>query len=194
MMSAYVDEGGYFVRGGLQQLTKVIGEAFTGSGGEIRLDCEAKRILGKNRKVTGVELKDGQCCFAPAVIANIDPRLAFGAMMDSAESPSGYRRRLGRMIPSDKGISISFVTPLDLPAIGFDFENLIFDGWDEKQIERHPLTEQVGCLSMNITTAADADLAPSGQHLVSVFAGLPVDAPMQTADMQRYSETVMSGV
>jgi phytoene dehydrogenase-like protein len=47
---------------------------------------------------------------------------------------------------------------------------------------------------MNITTAADADLAPSGQHLVSVFAGLPVDAPMQTADMQRYSGTVMAGV
>ena len=149
-MSAYVDEGGYFVRGGLQQLTKVIGEALTCSGGEIRLDCEAKRILVKNRKVTGVELKNGQCCFAPAVIANIDPRLVFGAMMDPAESPSGYRRRLGRMSSSDKGISISFVTHLDLPAIGYDFENLIFDGWDEKQIERHPLMGQVGLLSMNM--------------------------------------------
>lgn len=194
LMSAYVDEGGYFVRGGLQQLTKAVSEAFTGSGGEIRLDCEAKRILVKNRKVTGVELKDGQCCFAPAVIANIDPRLVFGAMIDPAESPFGYRSRLGRMSPSDKGISISFVTDLDLPAMGYDFENLIFDGWDEKQIERHPLMGQVGLLSMNITTAADPDLAPSGQHLVSVFAGLPVDAPMQTDDKRRYSETVMSSV
>jgi prolycopene isomerase len=192
LMSAYIDEGAYFVRGGVHQLMEAIGNAFTRSGGEIRLESDVKRVLVKNRKVTGIELADGQRCFAPAVVANIDPRLVFGAMMDSVESPSGYRRRLGRLIPSDKGISISFVTDLNLPAMGFDFENLIYDGWDEKQVERHALNGQAGVLSLNITSAADPELAPPGQHLMSIFTGLPVDAPMRSNDVQQYGETVMS--
>ena len=96
------------------------------------------------------------------------------------------------MIPADKGISISFVTDLDLPAMGFAFENLIYDGWDEDQVNRNPVNVLAGFISMTITTLADPGLAPAGQHMVNLFAGLPLDAPLEPVDVQRYSEVVIN--
>ena len=194
LMSTYIEEGAYFCRGGVHQLAEAIGDAFSRAGGEIRLGCAARHVLVQERKATGVELADGQRCFAPAVIANTDPRLVFGPMMDPRESPVGYRRRLGRLTPADKGVSISFVTDLDLPALGFTFENLVYDGWNEDQVERHPFNGQVGFYSLDVTTAADPGLAPPGQQMASVFAGLPLDAPLGTSDLQRYGEVVMGAV
>lgn len=191
LMATYIEEGAWYCRGGLYQLAEAIGRAFTRDGGEIRLGCAVRQVLVHGRRVTGVELADGQRCFAPAVIANIDPRQVFGPMMDPAQAPSGYRRGLARLAPADTGISLSFVTDLDLPALGFGFENLIYDAWDERQVERHPLNGQVGFLSLNVTTAADPGLAPPGQHLASAFAGLPLDAPMEPDDVQRYADVLM---
>jgi phytoene dehydrogenase-like protein len=128
------------------------------------------------------------------VIANIDPRQVFGEMMDPAESPTGYRRRLDWLTPSDKSISISFVTDLDLPLMGFAFENLIFDSWNEDRVERNPFKGQAGFTLLVITTTIDHGLAPTGQHMVSVFAGLPIEAPLGPIDLCRYGEVVMSMV
>lgn len=194
LMAAYIEEGAYFCRGGLHQLAEAIGGAFRRSGGETRLNCAAKRALVKDRSVYGIELENGERCFAPVVIANIDPRLIFGEMMDPAESPGGYRRRLGRLSPMDIGISISFVTDLDLPAMGYPFENLFLDSWNEDQMERHPANGQVGFLPLTITTAVDPGLAPPGQHLVSAVAGLPLKASMEEGDVRRYAEILMQAV
>ena len=191
MMGTYVEEGAFFCRGGLHQLAEAIGSAIARAGGEIRLGCTARRVLVKDRRVTGIELEDGQCCFAPAVIASLDPRAVFGGMMDPVESPAGYRRRLGRLTPADTGLSLSLVTDLDLPSMGFSFENLFYDSWNEDQTERTPINGQVGFFPLTITTLADPGLAPPGQHLVSVFAALPLEAPLGEDDLWRYGEIVM---
>jgi phytoene dehydrogenase-like protein len=190
LMATYLEEGAYFCRGGLHELAEAIAKAFVRDGGEMLLGCTVKQVLVQDRKVTGIELANGQRCSAPAVIANIDPRQVFGPMIDPNQSPGRYRDRLGRLTPSDKGLSLCFVTDLDLQGMGFSFENIYFDDWDEKQVERHPLVGQVGCIPFTIFTLADPGLAESGRHLMSVFAGLPWNAPMTASDIERYSEVV----
>ena len=198
-MGAYIEEGAYFCQGGLHQIAEAIGRAFIRDGGEIRLNCTARRVFVQNRKVAGTELDDDgsdlpQRVYASWVIANMDPRLVFGEMMGPAESPSLYRRWLKALEPTDPGISISIVTDLDLPAMGFSFENLVFDSWNEDQIERTPLNDQVGFFSLTIPTAVDPSLAPAGQHMVSAFAGLPSDAPFGPEAVRRYGAVLMGEV
>ena len=185
MMATYIEEGAYFCKGGVHQLAEAIGSALVKAGGKIQLGCEVTRVLVKNGKVTGVESIDGQRYFSSAVISSIDPRVVFGTTIDSAESPVGYRRRLERLLPSDNGISVSFVTDLDLPAMGFSFENIFFDHEENHFIGRADF------FSMVVTTAADPNLAPRGQHTVSVFTQLPPDATMVPEDTQNYCDTFM---
>jgi len=194
LMAAYIEEGAWFCRGGLHQLAEAIGDAIRGYGGEIRLGAAARRLLVRDHRVFGIELADGQRCYAAAVIANFDPRLVFSAMMEPEEIPGRYLRHLKQMKPAIAGVSLSFVTDLNLAELGLSFENLFFDAWNETQFERHPLNGQVGILPVTVPTLADPGLAPPGRHLVSVFTDLPFDAPMKQADVQRYCEVIWRAV
>lgn len=194
MISAYIDEGAWYCRGGLGSLADAIGEAFTMAGGDLRTGSPVRRVLVERRQVVGVEMANGERFFAPKVIAGIDPRLVFGPMMDPAEAPGRYRRRLGRLTSSNTGVSVSCVTDLDLAGMGFRFENLIFDSWDENTVSRTPFTDQVGFFSLTISNLADPGLAPPGQYSVSSFTGLPSQAPLGPADVKRYARVLKQTV
>lgn len=186
LLCTYIDEGAYYCRGSLGSLAEAIAEAYTQAGGELQLGKAVRRVLVKQRRVTGVETAEGERFFAPAVISTVDPRLVFGPMMDPAESPGFYRRRLARMTASNTGISLSFVTDLDLAGMGFHFENLFFDSWDEMTDNRTPLTGQAGFFSLTISSLADPGLTPSGQHSVSAFTALAEQTPLGPDDVRKY--------
>src|SRR4030067_2488787 len=61
---------------------------------------------------------------------------------------------------------------MDVPAVGFSFENIIFDKWDSDQLQLNLANGQVGAFTITVTTLADPDLAPQGKHLVSAVTGL----------------------
>jgi prolycopene isomerase len=194
LMATYVDEGAYFCRGGLHRIADAIAAACTAAGGEIRVGSAATRLLVRNRQVTGVELATGERIAAPAVVATLDPREVFGAMVSASEFPPRYRRRLARLVPSDPGISVSMVTDADLPALGLAFENIRFGGWEDAQGDRHPAEGESGFVSMHVTTIADPDLAPPGQHLLCACTSLPLGTPLRSDDVRRHRERVMGTV
>jgi len=187
MLSAYVDEGAWYCRGSLSQVASAIAEAFQSAGGHLHLNCAARRVLVQNGGVTGVQTADGETYFAGQVIANIDPRLVFDRMLDPAAASGLYRRRLRRLTTSNVGLSLSFVTDLDLPGLGYRFENLFFDSWDENTVLRTPQNGQAGFFSLTVSSLTDPGVSLPGQHTVSAFTGLPAGESLAPENLQRYA-------
>ena len=192
MMATYIEEGAYTCKGGLHCLADAIAGSFIQQGGELLLGCEATKIFVENRAVSGVRLADGREVFAPVILANIDPRSVFGGLIDAPQATSSYHRMLKSLIPSHTGINISLLTDVDLPALGFGYETIIYDSWDRDQIQRNPTNGQVGIITLTVATTVDHSLAPPGYHLVSAFCGLPEEVSMSSQDQSRFSAVLFA--
>jgi prolycopene isomerase len=175
MMASYIEEGAFFCRGGLHRLADVVADSFVGNGGELALECAVTKILVKGRAVRGVRLANGQEVSAPVVLCSADCRRAFDEMLEPGSLPARYRTKLGRMEPSLQAVDASLVTDLDLPALGFGFETLIFDSWNVEEVWNNMSSGNIGIFTLTVTSAADPSLAPPGYHLVSSACGLPGD-------------------
>ncbi len=186
LMAAYVDEGGYFCRGGLHSLTDALACSFTNQGGELVVGRGVKQIFVRNGKAAGVKLADGREVFAPIIVATIDPRIVFSELTDTKKTSTRYQKKLESLELSIKGISISLVTDLDLPALGFGFENIVYDRWDSNQIQRNLTDGKIATFAMTVPTLADPDLAPPGTHLVSAVTGFAGEMRLSSDDYKRY--------
>jgi prolycopene isomerase len=176
MMASYIEEGAFFCRGGLHSLADVVAGSFVKSGGEMALECAVTRILVKDGTVRGVRLANGREVTAPVVLSSADCRLLFDELIDAGSVPDRYRNRLGRLEPSIRAVNVSLVTDLDLLALGFGFETLVFDSWDMEEVfDRAASGGGIGIFTLTVTTAGDPALAPPGWHLVSSATGLPGD-------------------
>ena len=192
MMAAYIEEGAFFCKGGLHSLADAIADSYIRLGGELLLDCEVTKILVENRAVAGVRLAGGREVFAPIIVSTIDPRYVFGGMIDAHQLPVSYYKKLKSFKTSVTGINISLLTDLNLPALGFGFETLIYDSWDRDQFQRNPTNGQVGMFTLTVSTIADPSLAPPGCHMVSAFCALPEDVRLSSQDRSRYGAVLFA--
>jgi prolycopene isomerase len=175
MMASYIEEGAFFCKGGLHRLADVVAGSFVADGGELALECAVTKIFVTDRTVRGVRLANGQEVFAPVVLCAEDCRHAFSELLEPAQLPDRYRTGVGRLEPSIQAVDVSLVTDLDLPALGFGFETLVFDSWNMQEVWDATFSGNVGIFTLTVTTAVDPSLAPTGYHLVSSACGLPGD-------------------
>lgn len=192
LMATYIDEGAYFCKGGLHQLSQAVAGALTRDGGELLVGTPVGRIMVQDRRVRGVELADGRQFFAPAVIANIDPRHAFSELIEPGQRPGGYLRKLERMELSIRGLNLSLVTDLDLPGLGFGYETLMVDSLDAGQLWRDVEAGRPSVFSLTVMNAADPGMAPPGQHLVNIFCGLPAVYDRSLANVRRSTAELLA--
>jgi prolycopene isomerase len=183
LMASYIDDGGYFCRGGLHKLPEAVALACRRAGGEIRTSTPVTRILAREQRVNGVETANGEQFFAPQVIANIDPRLVFGKLLLPAECPPAYLRRLDELQLSMYGLHLSMLTDLDLPALGFGYETMVVKDRMEDLIHPQGSQSQMKTFSLTVMDAADPGLASRGGHAISLYSFL--DASFNPADMPR---------
>ena len=192
LMATYIDDGAYFCKGGLHQLTDVIAGAFVRDGGELLLGSSIENIMVQDGSVKGVVLGDGRRVFAPAVIAAIDPRQVFGRLIDPKNQPQNYLRKLGRMEPSIRGVNISLVTDLDLPRLGLGYETLVVDNWNIQQTWQDLEAGLPSVFGLTLADVADPDLSPPGYHLLKIFASLPTNFAYSNADIQQYTDNLVA--
>ena len=191
LMATYIDEGAYFCKGGLHQVSQAVANAFLRDGGELQTGTAVTRLLVQDRQVRGVELAGGEQFFARRVIANLDPRQVFGELLAPEQRPLAYLRKLNQMKLSIQSVNLSLVTDLDLPALGFGYETMFIDGWDEDQLWQDLLAGQPGVLSLTRLDAADPGLAAPGQHVVNLLCGLPPDFDNSPANVQRLVDALL---
>ena len=90
--------GVFFAMGGTGALVAAFGRLMEEEGIDIRLNTTVKRITLEGRRVTGVELEDGNKLEAPIVVSNADPLHLYKNMLpDDVQSTSIKLKRKSRV-------------------------------------------------------------------------------------------------
>jgi len=198
-----------FPRGGMGAVSGALAGAARTFGAQIRTGAEVARIRTKDGRVTGVELTSGETIDAPVVVTTAHPQISFLRLMDPAELPTGFvddirgwRTRSGTVKinlaldrlpvfsaypdpdPAVYGGTIVLAESLD------DIENAFQQAVAGKPAEL-PFAD------ICIPSVFDDSLAPTGQHIMSMFTQwVPhtyADSPDE-AELTAYADRVLARV
>ena len=169
-----------FARGGMGAVSRALQAAFTGFGGEVRVDAGVSRILVNGGQARGVVLENGDEIHAPLVVSSLDPRRTFTGIMDPADLPPKLlsaarnfkiRGSSGKLnialdgMPRFHGIEPGH--PLlrgDMHCIdSLERMERAYDDWKAKRWSQDPY------IDMLIPTQVDPTMAPPGKHMMTVF-------------------------
>jgi phytoene dehydrogenase-like protein len=166
--------------GGMGRITQLMAEACREAGVEISLESPVSQVLVDGGTVAGVRLEGGEEIAARRVIANAGPALLYNRLMDPADLPADFARRM-KGFKAGSGTFRMNVALSDLPrflalpeagehhrsgiilAPTLDYMDQSFVdarayGWSKRPI-----------VEMLIPSTVDDSLAPAGQHVASLF-------------------------
>jgi phytoene dehydrogenase-like protein len=168
--------------GGMGAITEAMARAAEARGAVIRTNAAVEMLIVENGRALGVQLHSGERVAAPAVAANVAPKLLFRDLVpDGCVDPDLKRRFLG--LKSGSGVFRMNVALSELPdftcrpgtslqdhhgsgiiigpSVGY-LESAYLDarvrGWSKRPV-----------VEMLIPSTIDPTLAPAGRHVASLF-------------------------
>ncbi|MEG2805736.1 NAD(P)/FAD-dependent oxidoreductase [Stenotrophomonas sp.] len=166
--------------GGMGAITQAMARAATAAGAQIRTDAGVRRVLVEGGRVVGVETQQGERITARAVVSNVNPKLLYEQLLDSAEVPAPTRERMAhwrcgsgtfrmnvalsrlpdfRCLPGPGDhLTAGIIIAPSLDYMDRAWHDARMRGWS-----RAPIVE------MLIPSTLDDSLAPPGQHVASLF-------------------------
>ncbi len=168
--------------GGMGAITRYMAEAATEAGVEISLESPVAKVLVDGNRAVGVKLASGEEIAAKTVIANVGPALLYRQMVDSADLPADFNRRIAGF-KTGSGTFRMNVALTELPSFSvlpgsepaehhtcgiiiaptMDYMDKAFTDAKAKGWSDAPIVE------MKLPTSIDDSLAPPGQHIASLF-------------------------
>jgi phytoene dehydrogenase-like protein len=168
--------------GGMGAITQAMANSARARGAEIRVDVPVRQIMLEKDRVVGAVTDAGEEFRAAAVISNLNPKLLYLKLIDPAVLPEDFRQRIEqwrcgsgsfrmnvalsqlpdfRCLPGRATADHHTAGIIIAPTLGY-MERAYFDaragGWSSKPI-----------IEMLIPSTLDDSLAPSGQHVASLF-------------------------
>jgi len=168
--------------GGMGAITQAMANSARARGAEIRVDVPVRQVLLEKERVVGVVTDSGEEFRAAAVISNLNPKLLYLKLIDPAVLPEDFRQRIEqwrcgsgtfrmnvalsqlpdfRCLPGRAPADHHTAGIILAPSLSY-MERAYFDarasGWSSKPI-----------IEMLIPSTLDDSLAPSGQHVASLF-------------------------
>jgi phytoene dehydrogenase-like protein len=168
--------------GGMGAITQAMAAECAARGVTIRTGAAVARVIVEDGRASGVELSSGDSIRAARVVANVNPKLLFGQLVDARHLDDDFRARIEgyrcgsgtfRMnvaldaLPSFACLPSTGCEPhhasgiVMAPSLGY-MERAFFDaktsGWS-----REPIVEIL------IPSVVDDSLAPPGKHVASLF-------------------------
>jgi phytoene dehydrogenase-like protein len=167
------------VKGGLGALTGALASAARAFGAVVRTGATVERLLQREGKVVGVVLAGGEEVEARAVAAAVDPQQALLRLLDPlALDPDDVQRaRNFRTAGMASKVNLALSGPPRFTAASDDaaLRGRIHVGPEIDALERAFDDAKYGGISkrpyldITIPTLGDPSLAPSGQHVMSVY-------------------------
>lgn len=163
-----------YVEGGMGQVSFAIAQAARDAGAQLATGVTVAEILPGE----GVRLEGGELIRAATVVSNADPKRTV-SLLDPAAVPDHYRARVdGWQIrsPVVKLNAALHRLPRFPAASGFKAHRAMIDvtrGLDAAQdafADAERGVPNIGFSEVYFQTAYDPSVAPSGRHVVSVFA------------------------
>ena len=168
--------------GGMGAISEAMAKAAREKGAEIRVSSPFKQVLVENGRAIGILTERGETIRAKTIIANVNPKLLYRDLIDQAALSEAFKTRIAkwrcgsgtfRMNVALSELPDFLALPgralaehhtagiIVAPSLGY-MEEAYFDarkyGWAKKPI-----------IEMVISSSLDPTLAPSGQHVASLF-------------------------
>ena len=168
--------------GGMGAITQAMAQACEEVGVEISLEAPVAKLLTEGGKVAGVRLDSGEEIAAKIVAANVGPALLYRQMVDPADMPVDFKRRIDTF-KTGSGTFRMNVALSELPdftvfpgkekaehhtagiiiAPGMQYMDQAFIDAQQYGWSKKPIVE------MKLPTTVDDSLAPPGMHIASLF-------------------------
>jgi phytoene dehydrogenase-like protein len=166
--------------GGMGAITQAMAKVCIAAGVEISLEAPVSRVLLDGGKVAGVRLESGAEIAADRVIANVGPKLLYERMFADGDLTDEFKRRI-RGFKAGSGTFRMNVALSELPrftclpepgehhqsgiilAPTLDYMDRAFADAKTHGWSKAPIVE------MLIPSIIDDSLAPTGQHVASLF-------------------------
>lgn len=190
--------------GGMGAITQAMAKACAELGVEVRLEAPVAEVLTEKGRAVGAVTEAGDIVRARAVVSNLHPRLLFEQLVDDAVVPADFRARIGnyrsgsgtfRMNVALSGLPNFTSLPgqgdhltagiIIAPSLAYmdrAHASARLDGWS-----REPIVE------MLIPSTLDDSLAPTGQHVASLFCQ-HVDPTLADAHRDTVSDLMIDTV
>ena len=168
--------------GGMGAISQAMAKAAAERGVEIRVDSPVREVLVEKGRAVGVVTEKGEAVRARSVVSNLNPKLLYGRLIDSAALPQDFRERIShwrcgsgtfrmnvalselpdfKVLPGRTQAEHHTSGIIMAPSLAY-MEQAYLDakagGWSKRPI-----------VEMLIPSTLDDSLAPPGQHVASLF-------------------------
>ena len=169
-----------FVRGGMGQVTTLLGDAAREAGVEILTDAPVRRIVVQGGRVAGVELEAGEVLRAPLVVSNADPKRTLLELVEPADLDERTLAsiRAYRCEGASMKINLAVGEPPQIAGTPAGLQphhsgliqlTVPLEKMDRDQEEaRRGAPAEVPHVELCVPTALDPALAPPGRHVVTL--------------------------
>jgi len=172
--------------GGMGAITQAMANECRARGVELITEAAVSRVLTRNGRAVGAALDDGREFSARCVVANVNPKLLYTRLMAADDLDADTRERIGRYRCGSgtfrMNVALSELPDFSVapgtacqahhqsgiligPSLGY-MERAFFDA---KGREHNPGWAREPIVELVISSTLDASLAPSGQHVASLF-------------------------
>ncbi len=168
--------------GGMGSITQAMAAACIEQGVEISLEAPVAGVLVDGNKAAGVRLESGEEIAAKVVAANVGPALLYRQMVDRADLPDDFNKRIAGF-KTGSGTFRMNVALSELPSFtvlpgkdkaehhtagiiiapGLDYMDRAYDDARAHGWSRQPIIE------IKIPSTVDDSLATPGGHVASLF-------------------------
>jgi phytoene dehydrogenase-like protein len=168
--------------GGMGAITQAMAKAAAARGVDIRLNAGVREVIIEGGRAVGATTESGETFRAAAVISNLNPKLLYLKLIDSAALPPAFHAHMGQWrcgsgtfrmnvalaelpdftcLPGRQRATHHTAGIIIAPTLAY-MERAYFDarsqGWSKQPI-----------VEMLIPSTLDDSLAPRGQHVASLF-------------------------
>jgi phytoene dehydrogenase-like protein len=166
--------------GGMGAITQAMARACAEQGVEIRLETPVAQVLTEKGRAVGAVTQRGDVVRARAVVSNLHPRLLFERLVDPATVPADFSERIRRYASGSGTFRMNLALSelprfACLPEQGDHLTAGIIIAPSLAYMDRaHAQARLSGwsnepIVEMLIPSTLDDSLAPSGQHVASLF-------------------------
>jgi phytoene dehydrogenase-like protein len=168
--------------GGMGAITQAMAKCAASRGADIRVNAGVRELIIEDGRVTGAVCESGETFRASAVASNLNPKLLYTALIDPTALPPAFRQRISQWrcgsgtfrmnvalselpdftcLPGKQRAPHHTAGIIMAPTLAY-MERAYFDarlhGWSKQPI-----------VEMLIPSTLDDSLAPTGQHVASLF-------------------------
>jgi phytoene dehydrogenase-like protein len=198
-----------FARGGMGAVTSALAASLAESGGTIRTDAGAERILTAGGRAVGVALADGTEIKAGIVVSGLDVKRTFQGLVEPRDLPEDFLRAVrnfkirgssGKLNIALDGLPHFPAIPEGSPSIRGDLHitdtvEMMERAYDDWKAGRW---SQIPYVDMLIPSQIDPTMAPDGKHYMSVFVQYCpyelADGPWDNEKRAAFGENVIEAI